>query len=182
MSDQAVANRYASALFELAKEQGQIQKVNEELQAVKEVIEKTPEFIQFLVHPKVTKEQKQTFIEQNFGRVISKTSLHGFLILVDRNRTESLVPMIKKFKELAYAAQNMAEAQVYSAKPLTEKEQEEIAKTFAKKTNKTKLEVSNIVDSDLIGGIKIRIGDRIYDGTVKAQLDRIKRSLVAGTR
>lgn len=53
---------------------------------------------------------------------------------------------------------------------------------FAAKIGKAKLVVNNEVNPDLIGGVKIRIGDRIYDGSVKAQLDKLERQLIAGTR
>ncbi len=65
---------------------------------------------------------------------------------------------------------------------MTEEEQQQIATIFAKKVGKSKLVVKNVVNPELIGGIKIRIGDRIYDGSVKAQLDRMERQLIAGTR
>ncbi|MDT8860431.1 F0F1 ATP synthase subunit delta [Alkalihalobacillus sp. MEB130] len=181
MSNQAVANRYASALFQLAKEKHDLKKVNEELQTVKTVVETTPELVQFLSHPKVTVAQKQAFIQESF-KGLSDISVHTLLLLIDKKRTDIIVPMINKYKELAYEAQDMAEALVYSTKPLSEKEQDHIAKAFAKKAGKSKLEVKNIVDSELIGGIKIRIGDRIYDGTIKAQLDKLERNLIAGTR
>ncbi|ARK32745.1 F0F1 ATP synthase subunit delta [Halalkalibacter krulwichiae] len=182
MSNQAVANRYAVALFQLAKEKHDLKKVNEELQVVKTVLETTPEFVSLLSHPKVTNQQKQVFIQEAFSKTLSEITVNTVLLLVERKRVDELVPMINKFKDLAYEAQDLAEAKVYSAKPLSEKEQDHIAKIFAKKVKKSKIEVTNIVDSDLIGGIKIRIGDRIYDGTVKAQLDRIERQLVAGAR
>jgi F-type H+-transporting ATPase subunit delta len=181
MSNQTVANRYASALFQLAQEKKQLKQVNEELQAVKQIVQTTPDFLKFLTHPKITKQQKQAFIEKSFGS-LNEISMNTFLLLVERNRTDILVSMIEKFKELVYQEADMAEARVYSAKPLSEDEQNEIAKTFAKKVNKSKLEVSNIVNPELIGGVKIRIGDRIFDGTIKAQLDRLQRQLVAGTR
>ncbi|KHF38341.1 F0F1 ATP synthase subunit delta [Halalkalibacter okhensis] len=181
MSNQAVANRYASALFQLAKEKHDLKKIQEELQVVKSVVESTPQLVQFLTHPKVTVAKKQAFIQESF-KGLSNVSLNTILMLIDRKRTDILVPMIDKYKELAYAAQDMAEAIVYSTKPLSEKEQDHIAKVFAKKAKKSKLDIKNIVDSELIGGIKIRIGDRIYDGTVKAQLDKLERNIVAGTR
>ncbi|MFC0561066.1 F0F1 ATP synthase subunit delta [Halalkalibacter alkalisediminis] len=182
MSNLAVANRYAYALFQLAQEKNDLKKVNEELQTVKAVVESTPEFVSLLSHPKVTNQQKQAFIQENFTKALSEMTLNTLLLLIERKRTDILVPMINKFKELAYEAQDVAEAKVYSPKPLSEKEQDHIAEIFAKKAKKSHLEVTNIVDSDLIGGIKVRIGDRIYDGTVKAQLDQIGRKLLAGTR
>lgn len=182
MSNQAIANRYADALFQLAKEKNILEDINQELQVAKEVAQSTPEFTQFLMHPKVTNVQKQEFIQKSFGQTLSETSLHMFYLLVDRKRMDILVPMINKFQALAYEAQDKAEALVYSAQPLSEQEQQQIAKVFAEKVGKSQLVVKNVVNPEIIGGIKIRIGDRIYDGSVKAQLDRMERQLIAGTR
>ncbi|NEU30400.1 F0F1 ATP synthase subunit delta [bacterium LRH843] len=181
MSNPLVANRYARALFQLAKEKNVLEGVNNELQLVKEVYESTPSFIQFLIHPKVTNEQKREFIKKGFGENLSEMSLHTLFLLIDRKRIDSLIPMIGEYQRLAYEESGMAEAIVYSAKPLTDKQQEDISGAFSKKLGKSKLVVKNIVNSELLGGIKIRIGDHIYDGTVKAQLDRMKRQLT-GTR
>ncbi|MBP3952789.1 F0F1 ATP synthase subunit delta [Bacillus suaedae] len=182
MSNLTVANRYADALFQVAKEQKTLEQVNDELQLLKTVIESTPEFIQFLVHPKITLEKKRVFIQESFGGALSEASLHTIYLLIERKRTDILVPLINKFKELSYEAQDKAEAIVYSVKPLEASEQAHIVKLFAKKAGKKHLEVKNVVDPELVGGIKIRIGDRIYDGSVKAQLDRMQRQLIAGTR
>ncbi|WP_368503086.1 F0F1 ATP synthase subunit delta [Alkalihalophilus sp. As8PL] len=182
MSNQAVANRYAYALFQLAEEKGILNEVAQEMELVKEVVNSTPEFLQFLGHPKVTADKKRAFIETSFKGSLSETSLHTLHLLVENKRIDSLVDMINSFKGMSYEAQNMAEAIVYSAKPLTGEEQAQIAEIFGKKVNKAKLLVTNVVNKDLIGGLKIRIGDRIYDGSVKSQLDRLERQLIAGTR
>ena len=182
MSNQIAANRYAQALFELAQEKNILQTVSSELELAKRVYESTPELGRVLNHPKISDAQKREFIQKSFGDAISETSLHTFFLLIDRKRIDILVSMITTFQALAYEAQNMAEAVVYSAKPLTEQDEQQVANVFAGKVGKANLVVKNIVNQDLIGGIKVRIGDRIFDGSVKAQLDRIERELSTGTR
>ncbi len=182
MSNQVVANRYADALFQLAKEKNQLESVANELDLVKEVAESTPQFIRYLTHPKVTSTEKRKFIQTTFGQSLSEMSLHTLFLLIDRKRIDSLILMIKQFQALAYEASGMAEAIVYSAKPLTEEEKQQVALTFAKKVNKGNLVVVNIVNPDLLGGIKVRIGDYIYDGSIQAQLGKLERELIAGTR
>ena len=182
MSSQAVANRYAQALFLAAEEKGNLEQANEELQTVKQIAETTAGFSSFLTHPKVTSEQKSAFIQTSFQEALSETTLNTLLLLIDRKRIDILIPMIDKYKELYYEAKNMAEATVYSAKPLTQAEEDQLAELFARKTGKAKLIVKNEVNANILGGLKIRIGDRIYDGSVKSQLDRMRRQLIAGTR
>ncbi|WP_062052053.1 F0F1 ATP synthase subunit delta [Bacillus sp. JCM 19034] len=182
MSNLTVANRYADAIFKVASEKNIINEINQELQVVKQVIESTPEFIQYVNHPKVNKEQKQAFIKETFGQALSESNISLLNLLIERKRIDVLIPLIQTFKKLALEAQNKAEALVYSAKALTNEDAKQISELFAKKIGKKELEVKNVVDPELIGGLKIRIGDRIYDGSVKAQLDRMQRQLIAGTR
>lgn len=102
--------------------------------------------------------------------------------MVERGRGENIIAMIDQFKKLAYEEQGMAVAYVYSVKPLSDEYKEVISKEFAKKVGKNTLLIENIIDEDLIGGLKIRIGDRIYDGSIKGQLDRLQRQITAPSR
>lgn len=180
MSNPVVANRYADALFQLAQEKNQLDQVVSELQLIKEVVETTPQFISYMMHPKVTDANKRDFIKKHFS--LSETSVNLLLLLIERKRFDNLILIINKFQQLAYEESGVAEALVYSAKPLTEEEKQLVSQAFAKKVNKEKLVVTNIVDKEIIGGLKVRIGDTIYDGSIRAQLDRLQRELIAGTR
>ncbi|GAF65059.1 F0F1 ATP synthase subunit delta [Alkalihalobacillus trypoxylicola] len=181
MSSSTVANRYAQALFQVSLKKGTLEQSIEELRAIKTVLKTTPEFSQFLSNPKISKEQKHSFIRTSFQSA-SQDVITTLLLLVDKKRLDILESMIEKFVSLSFEAQNIAEATVYSAKALTEQEQEQIAQVFASKVGKARLLINNVVNADLLGGFKIRIGDRIYDGSIKSQLDRLERQLVTGTR
>lgn len=181
MSSQVIANRYADALFQLATEKNQLDEIVEELRLVKDVVEKTPSFISYFTHPKVSEREKRDLIKAHFGS-LSELSLRMLLLLVERKRFDNLLLIIDRFHQLAYEASGVAEAIIYSAKPLTDEEKRLVSEAFAKKVNKEKLVVTNVVDEKLIGGLKVRIGDTIYDGSVQAQLERLQRELIAGHR
>ncbi|WP_017725996.1 F0F1 ATP synthase subunit delta [Halalkalibacterium ligniniphilum] len=182
MSNHAVANRYAVALFQVAQEKGTVKQVGSELQLVKDVIAATPAVMDVLNHPKIAVEKKQELIRTSFNEALSETVLQTLYLLIERRRTDILIPFINKFKTLSYEAQNIAEAKVLSAKPLTDEEKKQLSELFARKLGKDELLIENVVEKDLIGGLKIRIGDRIYDGSVKGQLDRLQRELIVGKR
>lgn len=182
MSNHAVANRYAVALFQLAKEKNLLEPIGEELQLIKAVFSETPELKKVLEHPKIGLEQKKELLEKGFQSSISVEVRHTIELLLQRNRIDVLETLIDKVQELAYEERNVASAKVYTVKPLSDEVKAELATTFAKKVGKSELIIDNIVDSNLIGGIKIRIGNRIFDGSIKGQLDRLERQLVAGTR
>ncbi|WP_096203053.1 F0F1 ATP synthase subunit delta [Bacillus sp. FJAT-45350] len=182
MSSKAVANRYAVALFQVAKEQGTLEQVGNELQLVKNVFSNTDGFIELINHPKVENTKKLDLIRESFSNAVSKTVLNTLLLLVERNRMGALYPLIKEFEKLSFEERNIAFATVYSTVKLTEEQQQLLSSSFAKKVGKETLYIENIVDPTLLGGLRIRIGDRIFDGSVKTQLDRLERQLVAGKR
>jgi F-type H+-transporting ATPase subunit delta len=177
MSDIAVAKRYAAALFELAKEQNLLDQTVEELRAVKEVFSTNDELLAFLQHPKVTLEVKKDIINESFASV-STLVRNTLLLMTDRHRTGVISQMAVDFIELANEEKSVAEAQVYSVRPLTDDEREAVSAAFAARVGKRTLRIENIVDRSVLGGIKLRIGNRIYDGTVSGKLERLEKELL----
>jgi F-type H+-transporting ATPase subunit delta len=101
------------------------------------------------------------------------------MILIDRHREDQISEVVDGFIELANDARGIAEAKVYSVRPLTDEERAAISQTFAEKIGKQWLRIENIVDTNLLGGIKLRIGNRIYDGSLRGKLDRLERKLLS---
>ena len=79
---------------------------------------------------------------------------------------------------LSNEAQGVAEAKVYSTRALTEEERANISTAFAKNVGKQSLRIENIVDPSIIGGMRVQIGNRIYDSSLSTKLDRLKRNLI----
>lgn len=100
------------------------------------------------------------------------------MLLVDRHRENEIIDVANEFSELANEERGVEAANVFSVRPLTEDERTALSVSFAKKIGKKSLQIENIVDSDLLGGIKIRIGNRIFDGSLRGKLDRLERTLL----
>ncbi|QGQ48335.1 F0F1 ATP synthase subunit delta [Metabacillus sediminilitoris] len=178
MSNGIVAKRYAVALFQLAKEQNTIAQFEKELNIVKEVFTTNKELIDVLKHPKVTNEAKKTIIKESFAS-LSPQVLNTLLLLVERHRVDIVTEVVNHFIQSANEASGIEDAVVYSVRPLTDAELTSISTSFAKKIGKTSLRLQNVVDKALLGGLKLRIGNRIYDGSISGKLERIERQLVA---
>lgn len=177
MSDLAVAKRYAVALFQIAKEQNLLDQIEEELRTVKEVFTNDKDLLSFLEHPKVTRDVKRTTIVNAFSGL--STFVQSTLqLMVDRHRIDAIAAMADEFIELANDEKSVADAKVYSVRPLTEAETAAVSTVFAAKIGKRTLRITNITDSNLLGGIKLRIGNTIYDGTVSGKLDRLSKQLL----
>lgn len=177
MSDTSVAKRYAVALFQIAKEQNLLDTTEEEVRVIKEVFTGNNELLAFLQHPKVTSEAKKKFIGDAFENLSTQVK-NTLLLMVERHRTDVISQMAVDFIELFNDERSVAEAQVYSVRPLTDPEREAVSSAFAAKVGKKTLKLENIVDHSVLGGIKLRIGNRIFDGSVSGKLERLERELL----
>ncbi|WP_223594886.1 F0F1 ATP synthase subunit delta [Neobacillus bataviensis] len=178
MSNSMVAKRYASALFQISKEQQILSNVEEELRVVREVLDYNADLKAVLKSSKLTNENKKEIIRNAFSTVNAYV-LNTLMILIDRHREDEIVEVVNQFIELANEEMGIAEAKVYSIRPLTDAEREAVSTTFAAKIGKKSLRIENIVDSELLGGIKLRIGNRIYDGSLRGKLNRLERKLLS---
>jgi F-type H+-transporting ATPase subunit delta len=177
MSNSIVAKRYASALFQIAKEQKILTAVEEELRVVREVLQYNNELKVVLKSSKLTIEKKKEILKAAFATV-NVYILNTLLLLIDRHRENEMVEVVNQFIHLANEEMGIAEAKVYSVRPLTDSEREAISSVFAAKIGKKSLQIENFVDSDLLGGIVLRIGNRIYDGSLRGKLNRLERKLL----
>ncbi|MGE8207049.1 F0F1 ATP synthase subunit delta [Heyndrickxia sp. NPDC080065] len=177
MSNNAVAKRYATALFELAKEQNQLEQVEGELRVIKKAIKDNPELINLLKSPRFSKEKKKEILKDIFSSTSILVS-NTLLLLTDVHRVNEIENIADEFIELANNARGIAEAKVYSIRPLTASESASISSVFAQKVGKISLNIENIIDTDLLGGVKVRIGNKIFDGSLRGKLERLERNLV----
>ncbi|MEL3970673.1 F0F1 ATP synthase subunit delta [Rossellomorea oryzaecorticis] len=177
MSNSTVAKRYALALFEIAKEQNQLEAIEEELRVVKSVFTQNKELNILLSNPKLSLDKKKGLIKEAFSSA-SLPVLNTLLLLTDRHRINQVEGVANEFIELSNAERGIAEATVYSVRPLTEDEREAVSASFANKVGKQSLRIENVTDENLLGGLKVQIGNRIFDGSLSGKLHRLERELV----
>ncbi|MBP2243002.1 F-type H+-transporting ATPase subunit delta [Cytobacillus eiseniae] len=178
MTGSIVAKRYAVALFRLANEHQLLDQMEEELRAVKEIMNQNADLHAILKSPKLSIEKKQEIVKSAFATAVNTYVLNTLLILIERHREDEISSVADHFISLANDARGIAEAKVYSIRPLTEVECEALSASFAAKVGKKSLRIDNIVDTNLLGGIKLRIGNRIFDGSLRGKLDRLERQLL----
>ncbi|PGS52707.1 F0F1 ATP synthase subunit delta [Bacillus sp. AFS041924] len=178
MSNEIVAKRYANALFELATEQNLVETVEHDLQVVKKEYVGNLELNKFIQHPGVTKESKKSVLNDTFAS-ISETVLNLVCLLVDRGRVSIIPNLVTEYVKIANETRNIADATVYSVTAMSSKELDKIGALFASKLGKNSIRLKNEIDPSLIGGYKVRVGNRIFDGSLKNKLVRIERELIA---
>lgn len=176
MSDSIVTNRYAEALLEIGLEHDILDSLIDEMNIVREVFQSEPKLLNFLTHPKIKQQEKVSCIENSFKQ-FSKRVLHTLRLLVLRKRIYLIEAIIDAFLEQAYEHKGIGELAISTAKPLTEEQLDAITNMFHKKLNKKQIESTVEVDTDLIGGIKVRHKNTVYDGTIANQLERLRSSI-----
>lgn len=174
MSNSIVANRYAAALFQVAKENDQVALIGEQMSVVKEVLQQTPELLFFLKLPKVDMSKKKELVKQAFSTA-SPFIVNTLLLMMENHREDHLLEMAEEYIALANNERGIAEATVTSVRPLNEEEKFSLSAVLAEKVGKQTLKIENVVDPKLLGGLKVRIGNRIIDGSLRGKLDRLKQ-------
>jgi F-type H+-transporting ATPase subunit delta len=178
MSQSIIAKRYADALFQLGKEKSKLDQFESELHTLRDVYRSNNEIISFLKHPRFSIDQKKKLISDSF-QSFSVEIVNTLKLIVERHREDIIVDMIGDFMEMMNNAKGIANADVYSVRELSEAEKQRISETFAPKVGKQSLNLTNIVDPSILGGLRLRVGNRIFDGSVSGKLRRIERKLVS---
>lgn len=172
-----VSKTYGEALFELAKEQNTLDAVQEEAVAILEIFEQNEELVKLLNHPKISKEEKIAVIENIFkGR--ASDEMVGFLVLiVEKGRYNEIRQIFTYFLEQIKEFKRIGVAYVTSATPLTAEQQKKIEEKLLATTKYIQFEMHFDVDQSLIGGMVIRIGDRVVDSSIRTKLNQMTQTL-----
>ena len=177
MSQSVIAKRYAVALFEAAQEKQQTLSVQTDLKELQKVFAGEKQFDELLVSPKFSTQKKKELIGQLFNGT-NQLILNTLYVLIDAGRIGEIDNLIEDFQELANEASGVAEAKVYSTRLLSDEESSAISTAFAHKVGKQSLHIQNVIDPSLIGGIRLQIGNQIYDSSISAKLARLERQLI----
>lgn len=172
-----LALRYAEALFELASEKQALDSVEKELALVEETLAAYGELATLLYHPQVPLAAKKETITRVFGPQVADFVRNFLLLLVDKRRETALPAIIKEYRALANEARNIAEAEVTTAMPLAEGEKTALAAKLSAATGKNVI-LKTHVDERIVGGVVVKIGSKLIDGSVVRQLEALKAALL----
>jgi len=171
-----VAKRYAKALFQIAQLNNSIAETQHQLKVVDEVIEKNAEIRKFLSFPNIETSKKIALIKGAFSDKISVNVLNTLEILITRGRHGIISDVYEAYMKLAGEALGQAHATVFTAKQLSADELTKVQVKFGAIVGK-EIVVNQIVKPELLGGVQVRIGDRLYDGSLQGKLSRLGQSL-----
>lgn len=176
--NEVIAKRYAKALYEVAEDRGSVDKVEEQLQLIQQTVKESTDLKTMLNHPRIKGEDKKAVLEQIFKDEVNAEVINLLKVLVDRGREALLDELAGSYTAIANEARGIADMYVTSAEPLTEEDEDKLSKSFGKVLNK-QLRIHTKVDSKVIGGVLVRIGNRVYDGTLAGKLTRFHQEMKA---
>ena len=173
-----VAKVYSDALFDLALENKQLDQVAEEVQVLKDAIAQNTELLQYLNHPKVSNEEKIQTIENIFKGRFSDTTVGFLVIIVTKGRYNELRGILDYFLNEVREYRKIGKASVTSATELTEDQKQKVVDKLLASTDYVEFMMDYKIDPSIIGGLIIRIGDRVVDSSIKSKIDLMKKELM----
>lgn len=171
------AKTYGDALFEEALEKKMLDSVTKEVEAVSAIWVQNKDLQKLMLHPQVMMEEKQEIISSIFeGRISDQ--LFGFLkVVVQKGRQAELLAIFSYYIARVKNYRHIGVVCVSTPMPLSKKQKDEVRKKILATTDYKALEMHYQEDKSLIGGMVIRIGDRVLDGSVKNQIENLAREL-----
>lgn len=177
MIQTTLAKRYAQALVEIGQEKKALDKYGSDLATLLQVVSQSRDFREVLINPVFTKEDKKRIATDVMGKLKSDPMVVNFVcVLIDRKRIDMLEGIEKSFREAVDEINGIRRGEVVSAQPLSEEELGRVTGTLSKISGKQVL-VTTKVNAELIGGLVARVGDMVFDGTIRTQLTQLKESL-----
>ena len=172
-----VSKTYGDALFELALEEEKIDSLQEEVEVVLEALAQSQDLSKIMNHPKISKEEKVTLIEDIFKTRVSMEIAGLIKMLVEKGHYSEIDDVLVYFLDCVKEHKNIGTAYVTSAIELSEEQKKAVEKRLLETTKYVEFEMHFNVDADLIGGMVIRIGDRVVDSSIKTKLYDLTREL-----
>lgn len=179
MSDLTVARRYAAALYEEASARDLVERIDEDIELLRKSLEGSRELVQFFETPLISAEKKHAVIDRLFDDRVHDLTARLLHLLVNKGRDEVTPSLARAYRMMRDEQEGIVEANVRLATSLNEGERESLASKLESLTGQ-RVRLNTTVDEDLLGGLVVRIGDTVYNGSVRHQLERLRGNMKQG--
>jgi F-type H+-transporting ATPase subunit delta len=171
-----IVRRYAAALFNRAQSAGLVDAVESDLGLVSFAFENSSDLWNAMRAPIVSPEKKKDILRELFGSRVNKITLHYLELLVDKRREEAILSTEAEYIALANEARGVVEADVITAIELSGDEQARLGAKLKQVIGK-EVRMHAILEPEILGGVVVKIGDRVIDGSLKSRLAELKEKL-----
>lgn len=179
MNESKVSVRYANSLLTSAIEKGNLQAVSADMELVLSSLVSSAELARTLSSPVIKPQLKTSILEEIFKSKISKETMDFLRFVVEKNREDILESIVKKFLDLRDQQEGIVNVNVNSAVELGDDQKEKLRQNFEKVLDK-KIRFSFNIDPKIIGGFVAKVGDTVFDASLKHQLEILKKRFLKG--
>ncbi|MGE5553656.1 MAG: ATP synthase F1 subunit delta [Betaproteobacteria bacterium] len=179
MQNRLVAGRYSAALLRTAIARGELERVEQDLELLSRAWAAEETLSRFLSNPRETAAAKKQLVDKVFGERLAPTTRHFLHLLIDKKRQNVLPLIAQRYREQAAEVRGVVAAKVRVAQPLTPAGEAAIRAKVRELTGRdVRLEVT--VDPEIIGGVYLRVGNRVIDYSLQRQLEELRRQIIGG--
>ena len=173
----SVAATYAEALFEAATDAGAVGAVAGEIAGFATAVEESPELRQFLDNPEVEARVKKEAVKE-LGSSANPITANFLQVLIDRGRITEFPEIARAFADRVAAEEGRLEVEAVTAVPLPEDLRNRIVEEISRKTGRS-VDLTEAVDPEIVGGLVLRIGGAVVDGSVRHRIEELRAALSA---
>ncbi len=182
IGDSSAVRRYSHALFNVALGHDEVDAIANDMATITQTMSSSPDIMRALGDPRITHDRRKDALHQIFGASIRPDVEHFLFLLVDKDRIHILPHVAREFNRFVDEYRGEADAEATSAVPLTEAQQTALIERLKSSTGLRTIRLTTRVDPSILGGLVIRVGDKLIDGSVTTQLaqlrDQLKRAKV----
>ncbi len=172
-----LAQKYATAIFEIAKEENKLVPYGEELAAIRQNLFNIPAVRSYFQNPQIQAEAKKELLTKCLKGEVSKIIYNFLLLLVDKRRIGIFEAIEEEYRKLSNRERGIIIADVTTARGMNHKQQEQLQKKLASITGK-KIQLRQHEDENILGGVIVKIGDKRIDGSVAGRLAAMRQQLM----
>lgn len=172
-----IAKRYGKALFDLAREKTGLDRMQADADQIESVWKSQPQLKDMLLLPTMPKEEEKRVLAAIMGCEVSEDMLGLLYLLIDKGRILYLPEILQEYQRLRLEEARITKAYVTSATPLTKEEEIRVQEALEKAMH-CRIVLQTETDPNLIGGIVVRVGDQIFDNSLRTKLQNMKKDLL----
>ncbi len=176
MAELTLDHTYATAIYEVAAEASKVQEVGEDLLAIREILDKEPEFERFLRSPMFSADEKKEVLGNVFEGHAEIETLHLLYVLADKGRLRYLAGIARAYQKLVDEAAGYEDGEVFSVKPLSEEQMAKLQQQVSKMVG-AEVKLTNRLDPSLIGGLKVQVAGKLFDASFKSRLQALRNAI-----
>jgi F-type H+-transporting ATPase subunit delta len=182
MANLRIAKRYAKALFEIAEETKKLEKITNDVVFIDSLVRSSRELQLFLKSPIIKEDKKREVLKEIFSDSrVDPVTLKFIMLLVEKKREDILHDIVKVYQQIYDEKMGIVSAEVVTAVEVGERLKKKIEQKILELTGAKKVKASYRVDPSIIGGIVIRVGDTVYDASIRRRIQLLREQLIYGS-